>query len=109
MKRRTNARTHEVGAPLSASTPKQVDAADQLRAPTTEPQRKGSEAEVAELLFKRTSDERRPPETTALHALTVLTGATSEGTHRQVTFRGQSDESDTSTVEPENRNSADVD
>jgi hypothetical protein len=43
----------EVGAPLSASTPKQVDTADQLRAPTTEPQRKGSEAEVAELPFKR--------------------------------------------------------
>jgi hypothetical protein len=51
----------EVGAPLSASTPKQVDAADQLRAPTTEPQRKGSEAELAEPLSKRRakSEDRR--------------------------------------------------
>jgi hypothetical protein len=52
----SDGQTHEckeVGAPLSASTPKQVDAMDQLRAPTTEPQRKGSEAELAELLSKR--------------------------------------------------------
>jgi hypothetical protein len=111
----SDGQTHEckeVGAPLSASTPKQVDAVDQLRAPTTEPQRRESEAELAEPLSKRRvkSEERRPPEATDLQALTVLAGMTSEGTHRQVTFRGQSDDSDNATVEPEeNRRSADVD
>jgi hypothetical protein len=93
----------EVGAPLSASTPKQVDVMDQPRAPTTEPQQRGSEAELAELLLKRRvkSEERKPPEAADLQALTVLAGTTSEGTHRQVTFRRQSDDSDNATVEQE--------
>jgi hypothetical protein len=89
----------EMGAPISTSIPKQADDADQLRAPTADRQRKGLEAESVELLSKRTKDERGPPKTTALHALAALTGSTSDCTHRQVTFRRQSDGFESSTVD----------
>jgi hypothetical protein len=59
----------DVGAPLSASTPRQVNAANQLRAPTTEPQRKGSEAEVAERQFKRRAKTARSNGATRAHRI----------------------------------------
>lgn len=41
-------------------------------------------------------DEQGPPKTTALQALYALTGRAAEGTHRQVTFRTRSDNSESS-------------
>jgi hypothetical protein len=86
-----------MGAPVSTSTPKQSDVDDPLRAPTL----KRLEVELDELLSKQPADEQGPPKTTALQALAALTGVTTDGTHRQVTFRRQSDESEVSAAEPE--------